>query len=130
MIEILPEISNFSLGKNLEKFGWYLKKNFSWILLTILNHLFGNDVNEMLSKGHSGLLNENISAFLRKGIKHSQNNSFLNAISYIHNDEWNNRNEIDFIENQIIKNLTPELFCTLNNGNLVLVGVQKKNEKI
>ena len=82
----------------------------------ILNNLFGNNIEEMFNKGQSGLLNEGVSCFLRKGIKQSQN-SFINAIASIHNSEWLNRGELEFIENQIINNLTPEIFSILRIGS-------------
>jgi hypothetical protein len=104
--------------KSVEKFP--LDKNKYGVFHEILNNLFGNNIEEMFNKGQSGLLNEGVSCFLRKGIKQSHN-SFINAVSLIHNDEWVNRDELEFIDKKIINNLNPEIFSILNNGNLVLI---------
>ena len=113
------EIKNERYIQGSEKFP--LDREKLGMLPSTLNNLLGNDINKMLSSGKSGLLKEGIASFVRRGVNQSQNNSFLRAISYIHNREWNYRSEIEFIEKQIISKLTPELFSQLNNGNLVLI---------
>lgn len=113
------KLKNERYIKNADKFPLELNK--IGMLPKILNNFLGNDINKMVTKGKSGLLNEGVSVFLRKGIEQSQNNSFLRAISHIHNPMWNHRTEDEFIEKKIIKNLHPELFSKLNNGNLVII---------
>lgn len=113
------KIRNERYIKNADKFPLDINK--IGMLPNILNTLFGNDVNKMISKGKSGLLNEGYPVFLRKGIKQSNNNSFLRCISHIHNNQWNFRKENEFIEKHIISKLNPLLFSSLNNGDLVLI---------
>ncbi len=61
----------------------------------------------------NGDLTEDKKCFFRRGIKQDKN-SFLSLIANIKDDNWTDENII----RNIMRNLTPEEFITLNNGNL------------
>ena len=105
--------------KSYDKFP--LETNKLGMLPPLINSFFGNEISTMINKGNSGLLNEGILVFLRKGIRQTNFNSFINAVSYIHNDKWLDRKQTEFIEKEIVGKLTPEIFISLNHGNLILI---------
>lgn len=68
-----------------------------------------------LDKGYLG----NRSGYLRKGINHEKNNSFLSAISNIISCDNKNIMSIDQIKRILIEKLNDTLFKTLYSGNLI-----------
>jgi len=119
--------------KGPEKFP--LEKGKLGMLPKVLNNLFGNDITKMITKGKSGLLNNDIPCFLRKGISQSLYNSFILAIGNIYSDKLddyarvkNTEPDIFFIENIILKNITPKIFISLNKGDLF--NIFRENKKL
>ena len=109
--------------KGPEKFP--LDKGKLGMLPKVLNNFFGNDITRMITKGKSGLLNNNVPSFLRKGITQSLYNSFILAVGNIYSDRLdeyalskNQDPDIYFIENVLLKKITPKIFISLNKGDL------------
>lgn len=118
----LKEEDNKNIDRYIKSYDKFpLESNKLGMLPPIINSFFGNEISTMINKGNSGLLNEGIYVFLRKGIKQDNLNSFMNSIAYIHNDNWNYRTTNEFIEKEIIPKLTPDIFISLNHGNLILL---------
>ena len=62
---------------------------------------------------------ENKSGYLRKGINHEKNNSFLSAITDVISCDKKNVKSIDQIKHILIEKLNNNLFKTLYSGNLI-----------
>jgi len=118
--------NNGKYVKGAEKFPLEIEK--LGMLPNTLNILFENDIEKMVSNASSGLLNDNIKAYVRRGIKQSNYNSLLNAAAYISNNEWNYYDDTKFIIEVLFKNLTLDIFVSLNNGDLI--NIFKDNEAI
>lgn len=125
-----------------------LEKGKKGVLPTDLNTIFQNDLSEMFpNKKTSGLLNNNVSCYLRYGVNEIEYNNINNSIllnntnSFIYcvmesvkkflkySDDSKSEKEItyeDLIDYLCIK-LTPEIFIKLNLGDLVLIFTENIN---
>lgn len=78
-------------------------------LPTMLDNMLGNATNEKIYKSR---VDETKSILVRYGIKQEHNLSFLNCIAKVL------ETTSEELLKKIIKNLTPELFMSLNNGDI------------
>ena len=78
-------------------------------LPTIIDDLFSNSTSEKI---YNSRIKETSSILVRYGIKQEYNLSFLNSISAVL------EKTTDGLIKTIIKNITPELFISLNNGDI------------
>lgn len=90
-----------------------------------LNLEIGKILKTNLEKGYL----EYNSGYLRKGIKHEKNNSFLSAICDVLScDKINSKIDINKIKNILIEKINENLFRSLHSGNLQNIFKNPKSE--
>lgn len=94
--------------------GAVLDENRIGLLPENLDILLNNHQEIFLHKNKNQLLG-NVNLFLRKGVKKSINSNFLNVIANLKNIP------IQRFRQLIVEYITPDLFITLNNGDLVRI---------
>ena len=89
----------------------------------IVDTLLSNYTNDKINKDKNDRISQNENLLVRIGLVQVTNMSFLNALCKIMNE-----NTETFIK-KIIKNITPELFQNLNNGDIYRTFVNKNDDQ-
>ena len=77
-----------------------------------LNIILNNNQELFLNKTESGI-EQNSNLFLRRGIEHNKRENILETFAMVMGNSLVN------LKNLIVSKLTPEVFITLNNGELI-----------